>query len=153
MRASPISGLTSAEPRLLTLLGMKNAEANDPSAEEVILRVRNRLMEYLEVVVHFREVHPPWDLNEQLEQWQDWVPLQRPFGLEAFPEPVFSLEERTALLTVDAAWEALCDATPTPIRDEPAALRLAEWTSFVEVAETALRVLQIRGRFQEGAGS
>lgn len=96
---------------------MNTPDKRGPSSEEVEHRIRNRLIQYLESVAYFNEDRAPWDLHEQLEQWQDWVPLERPLGSDVFPDPVYNLDERSALLAVDVAWEAMCDATPARIRD------------------------------------
>lgn len=131
---------------------MNTLGESGPSPEQLALRIRSRLIQYLESVVAYRVEHPPWDLNEQLEQWQDWVPVQRPLVPEGFPQPAYTPDEQSALLAVDAAWEALCDATPGRIRDESAVFTLAEWTRFVESSKNALGILQIRGPFYEEQG-
>ena len=128
------------------------APHGNPSPEEVRHRIRNRLIQYLESLVRYEEEPPPWDLNEQLEQWQDWVPWQRPFSYEDLPDPIYSSYERSALLIVDSAWNALCDATPSPIHDDAAALRMAEWAAFHQAASHALRTMMVRGPFYDKEG-
>lgn len=116
----------------------------EPSPQVIEQRVRNRLIEWLEMLVTY-EVEPAcFDLNAVLNQWEDWNPSP-----ETFPEPVYTPSESEKLKLVAAAWEVLCDATEKRISDEKATLVKPEWKSLVCAGHTALAELQVRGRLSE----
>jgi hypothetical protein len=118
-----------------------------PSALVVSQRIRNRVIEYLESVVSYQPDPPAFDLNELLNQWNDWVPDQ--VTLAAFPNPTYSAREAELLVAVGVEWNDLCDVTPKTISDEVAVLHLPGWQKFCAAAQYALLELKVRGRLSE----
>ncbi|WP_148713725.1 hypothetical protein [Chitinolyticbacter meiyuanensis] len=90
---------------------------------------------------------PPFDLNEVLELWADLVADDA--DPSSFPEPVYTLQERAALLDVHQAWLQFCEATPTFITDDLAARALPEWGVLLACTRTARATLESRGRLPE----
>ncbi|MGR8933380.1 MAG: hypothetical protein ACU837_03210 [Gammaproteobacteria bacterium] len=119
----------------------------NPSIRIVEQRIRNRLFEYLEMVVEFQDEHPPFDMNEALNQWEDWV--MRPVPADAWEPPTYTLQEAHCLRQVDAAWEALCDATPRTIVDERSVLETPEWSAFAAASAAGLHEMRKRGKLPE----
>jgi len=103
--------------------------------------VRNRLIEYLEMIVDCERDPPPWDLNETLNQWEDWNPPGARFEV-----PPYTGREGQLLDDVALAWGRLCDATPEVIFD---LFRSPEWAAFTVAARHALSALNERGRLSE----
>jgi hypothetical protein len=118
-----------------------------PSGAVVQQRIRNRLLEYLEMVVEFERYHPPFDLDEVFNQWEDWV--RRPIETGTWPSPTYTLKEAELLRKVDAAWDALCNVYLQTPEDEKAVLRKPEWGSFVESADAGIREMRKRGKLSE----
>ena len=106
-------------------------------------RVRNRLIEYLTMIVFYETQPPPFDLNEALNQWEDWVTA--PASSSHFPSPVYTSTERDLLVLVGNEWESFCNATPKIIRDEHVELQRAEWVRLQSAARAALIELRRRG--------
>jgi hypothetical protein len=118
--------------------------ATEPPAQVIEQRVRNRLIEWLEMLVAY-EVDPPlFDLNEVLNQWEDWNPRNC-----TYPAPVYSPNEAEKLSLVSIAWSAFCDATQNPVCSEPGELLKPEWAKLVSTGQAALLELQLRGRLSE----
>lgn len=110
-------------------------------------RIRNRLFEYLEIVVASESSSPSCGLNELISQWEDWI--LHPLSAESFQPPTFTAEESKALRKVDSAWNAFCKVTPKIIVDESATICLPEWITFVTMSRLALDVLKVRGKLPE----
>jgi hypothetical protein len=122
-------------------------EEHQPSPRIIQQRIRNRIFEYLEMVVEFESDHPPWDLNELVNQWEDWV--RRPCSVDTWPPPTYTCEEVAILMKMDSAWDSFCEATPGNIVDESAALRNPAWSNLVCAAAAALNELRKRGKLSE----
>jgi hypothetical protein len=110
-------------------------------------RVRNRIIEWLEVVAAYQVDPPPYDLNEILNQWQDWNAT--PASVERYPQPVYTHEEARSLVSVGVAWSEFCEATPNRIVHEGEHLSKPEWAKLVAASNGALSVLCLRGRLSE----
>lgn len=121
----------------------------NPSRQVVEQRIRNRIIEYLEMLCRYHLDPPPWDLNETVNQWEDWV--QSPAGADQFKSPTYSPTERKLLLEVDRALSAFCGVTPTAICDGDMALQGPEWTALIAAAGRALQEFSLRGRLSEDA--
>jgi hypothetical protein len=123
------------------------------SSEKLVLhRVRNRIMEYLETASSF-EAQRLYQMkvavsvpNEMVNQWEDWVPDPSD---DAFKSPVFSKEEREALLSFHQTWVGVAESLPSSLPPLDETLRLPQWHRFRVSAEAALRVLAKRGRLPE----
>jgi hypothetical protein len=115
-----------------------------PSPLVIEQRIRNRLMEWLEMVVSYQADPPPFDLNEVLNQWEDWSA-----PCTSYPAPTYTSGEAEKLLLVAYAWQKFCDATPDAIADEGEAFGTAEWSALVLACQGALAALQLRGRLSD----
>jgi hypothetical protein len=111
------------------------------------LRVRNRLLEYLDDVVSYQSSPEPPDINELLNQWEDWVP--QPISQQPFLTPPYSQREAEKLKAVNAAWNRLCEATPTNIVSGKLVQSQPEWLAFSTAASVALSELNLRGPLPE----
>ena len=125
-----------------------------PSPNLVAQRIRNRVIEYLELAASMqaqreyqRSAPSVCVPHEVINQWQDWVP-QDP--RTARPLAVYDQREVRALRQVQAAWEAAADALPEhPTLDD--AQHLTQWAHLAVVAGEALAVFAVRGRLPEEA--
>jgi hypothetical protein len=114
-------------------------------------RIRNRIIEWLEMMVVYQVNPPSYDLNEVLNQWEDWN--SSPASVEMYPPPVYTHEEATCLMSVGVAWSELCDATPNLIVHEVEQFSKPEWAKLVAASNEALRVLSLRRKFSEESES
>lgn len=87
-------------------------------------RIRSRLIELLGSFVAFSQEQGTTDLNELLNEWEDWVGIEHPIQQKDFDGPVYTAVEYEVLLSVDKAWERFCKVTPQTITDTKAALQL-----------------------------
>ena len=114
------------------------------SRKVVEQRVRNRLIEWLEVLTSYEADPPPFDLNELINQWDDWSLRESSYAAD-----VYSATEVEHLSLVAAALEAFCKATPPSISMEADELVKPEWTKLVLAGRSALGELHLRGRLSE----
>ena len=125
-----------------------------PSARLVEQRMRNRLMEYLDLAASYEEqqayeaavpmVHVPYEV---INKWEDSFPNGLERGLEQ--SSVYPAQEADALQRVRHAWEAAAQAIPDdypPLRDAQA---LPQWEQLREAAASALAVFEQTGRLSE----
>lgn len=110
-------------------------------------RVRNRIIEWLEMVVVYDVDPPPFDLNEVVNQWYDWNEDQA--SMSCYPSPTYTEQEASSLALVASAMNSFCEATPKAIASETLACALPEWYRLVSAARQALKELQARGRLAE----
>jgi len=109
--------------------------------------VRNRVIEYLQMLCAHEADPPPWDLNETLNQWEDWTS-----GDDQFPVPPYTEHERQLLKNAHVAWDRFCGVAPANIVDQEAAMLRPEWENLMRAAESALGELLRRGVQSENAG-
>jgi hypothetical protein len=107
-------------------------------------RNRNRLIEWLEMLVTYETDPPPFDLNEVLNQWGDWY-----FPNHSYTAPTYTEGEAIKLLRVAHAFEGFCSATPNTISNEREALGTSEWTTLVLACQVALPEFYRRGKLSE----
>lgn len=98
---------------------MMNTNYVRPSEQVLLQRVRNQLIDYLEVASSFAEqrryqtkspqLHAP---TEIIEQWADWV---GPDWQEGFKAPVFSADELRVIGQFQTIWTALKSRMPEPM--------------------------------------
>jgi hypothetical protein len=117
-------------------------------------RIRNRMIEYLELAASAEEqreyerrtpiaVIP----NEVINQWEDIVNAD---DWDWYSEPVFSAEESEAIRSFHAVWLAVIDETPEPMPYTiDALIGTSAWNRLMVAARDTLRVLSLRGRFDE----
>lgn len=119
-------------------------------------RIRNRIIEYLEVAAsadeqrdYERRVPMAQVPNEMINQWEDWVNGD---DLDWYSPPVFSEDERQALRNFQSIWLTVANETPDPM---PHSIELLLgtpiWARLMDGAQTALATFEMRGRFDEDA--
>lgn len=129
-------------------------DAEQPSARLVEQRIRNRVIEYLELAASFEEqqryernVPIAYVPGEVINQWEDNFPrgLQRDLA----QTDVFSPDEVAALREVEPTWVAACRAMPDDYPTLPAVQALPAWQALRGAASSALAVFERRGRLSE----
>lgn len=136
---------------------MTNSESGTeapPSGRVVDQRIRNRIIEYLEVAESFEVqrkyerdvpiVHVPYEV---INQWEDWVardPRQDP----DMPG-IYTSEEVEALCHYQAVWEAATTAVPDDYPALEMVQALPEWENLRSAAKSALGVFKKRGKLPE----
>jgi hypothetical protein len=113
----------------------------------VLQRIRNRVFEYFQCVVEYRDDPGVWDLNELINSWETNV--EDPFSPSEFEPPAFAPAEVAAMATTHQAWLAFSDRTPTKIKDEAAAFAIPEWDALVAACVEAIKVFERRGKLPE----
>jgi hypothetical protein len=126
----------------------------EPSARLVAQRVRNRIIEYLELASsfeaqrHYRKrapiAHVP---NEVINQWEDWVPTP-PKNAE-WDDVVYSADELEAIEAFHSTWDRVATAMPNELRTLEQVQSLAGWTELRDAATAASAVFDRRKRFPE----
>ncbi|MCP4961419.1 MAG: hypothetical protein GY925_19410 [Actinomycetia bacterium] len=126
----------------------------EPSPRLVAQRVRNRIIEYLELAssfeaqVTYREhapiAHVP---NEVINQWEDWVPTP-PRNAE-WDNVVYSADELEAIDAFHSTWDRVAAALPNELQTLEQVQSLVEWVELREAAAGANAVFNRRGRFPE----
>lgn len=98
---------------------MTNTTNARPSEQILLQRVRNQLIDYLEVASSFAEQRRYQAKSPQLhvaleiiEQWADWV---GPDWRESFTAPVFCADELQAIESFQSIWSALRSRLPQPL--------------------------------------
>lgn len=124
----------------------------EPTQQVVLQRVRNRIIEYLELAGSFADQReyqaraPVNVANEVINRWEDWVRGPRD---PAFVAPVFSAAEQDAVAQFHYIWNAVADSTPDPLPDLEALFDTDEWQRLRDAALVALRVFLTRGKLPE----
>lgn len=126
---------------------------DQPSSRVVEQRIRNRVIEHLDVVASYSEqdeyarVAPVYIPYELINQWEDWV-LADP-RTDSSVLKVYSEAEREALGAVQHAWKAAADALPNDYPSLESAQAMPEWAAWRDAAASALKVFSARGRMSE----
>jgi hypothetical protein len=125
-----------------------------PSKIILSQRVRNRIIEYLQVASSFQDqleyqIAVPYVSvpGEMIEQWADWIAHDDP--LKDCDDPVFSAEERQAILQFHKAWNKVCDRTPRQLPSLVVLFSDPMWEELRKAAAEALSVFIKRGKFPE----
>jgi hypothetical protein len=130
---------------------MTTSARSEVSRQLALQRVRNRIIEYLELASslaaqrRYQATAPVSVPNEVVNQWEDWV-LDPAFGWEP---PVFSREEGAAIATFHQVWDEVARATPNPLPPLEETVLLPDWEKLRSAAESAARVFAYRGRLPE----
>jgi hypothetical protein len=128
-----------------------SAEDHIPAAIEA--RIRNRIIEYLELAASFEAqvayqarapVHVP---HEVINQCRDWVPEDPAERFSA--SPAFSYDELAAVTAYDALWNEVAAETPDPLPALSELQSSAAWRRLRDGARRALAVFAARGRLPE----
>jgi hypothetical protein len=133
---------------------MTTADDN-PSRRVVGQRVRNRVIEYLELAssfddqLEYERVAPDFVPipEEIIEQWNDWVPGD-PRQQTVFAD-VYSDAEVLAIKSFHETWQHVVDHTPSPMPPLRQTMALPEWNELREAASQALALFEQRGRMPE----
>jgi hypothetical protein len=133
----------------------KNGAEREPSRRLVEQRIRNRVIEYFELVGRSQsqrdyEASAPAFVNvpyEIINQWEDWVPEdpRRPEVLSA----VYSPDEVQVLGHYHGVWEIAADAVPDDYPSLAAVQALPQWEHLTEAAASAGNVFARRGKLPE----
>jgi hypothetical protein len=124
------------------------------SRQLVHQRIRNRIIEYLEIAAsteeqrdYERRVPIAQVPNEMINMWEDVVHAD---NWDWYSRPVFSIEESEAIRAFHDVWLAVADETPEPM---PHTIELLigtpAWNRLMVAARDTLQVLSLRGRFDE----
>jgi len=130
---------------------MPASPIHSPTKQVVLQRIRNRIIECLELTASFEaqrdyQASVPVSVpNEVINQWEDWYPGDD----RALSEPVFTAEERAALDAFHRVWTDTAASAPDPLPPLDEAQQLPEWTRLRDAAHTAAAVLMRRGRLSE----
>ncbi|MBC3875968.1 hypothetical protein [Undibacterium flavidum] len=124
-----------------------------PSERTLLQRVRNQLIDYLEIAASFQaqqdfQTQAPQThvATEVLEQWADWV---SPNWQEELKAPTFSEQERSAITEFQTIWQGTHN---TLVRPLPALeyIQLAPaWQQLRVAAEDCLLVFMLRGKLSD----
>jgi hypothetical protein len=116
-------------------------------------RIRNRIIEYLELASSFDEqaeyqsaapnIHVP---SEVLNQWADWVSGD---WREYIAAPVFTSDEIEAVARFHDVWSGVCDATPDDLPDLQDLVGTMPWRQLAAAASSALAAFHPNGRSPE----
>jgi hypothetical protein len=121
----------------------------EPSGQVVRQRIRNRIVEYLELASSCDaqrayqtavQVSVP---NEVINQWEDWVPGPTD---RAFAPPVFSPAEQEAIASFHEVWEEVATTTQSPLPQLEEVLALPAWERLRGAAAAALQIFMARGK-------
>ncbi len=123
-----------------------------PARRIVDQRIRNRIIEYLELASSFDaqrayQARAPVSVpSELINQWEDWVSDP---NSPVFARPPFSAAEREAILSFHCVWDSVASATPDPLPPLEQTLQLPQWSELRRAAERALCVFTVQGRLPE----
>lgn len=129
-------------------------DPDEPSRRVVEQRVRNRIIEYLELASSFdaqqqyeRDVpiaHIPYEV---INQWEDWVHKDPREGRDL--SDVYDGAEVESMCQFHAAWEDAASAVPDNYPPLSEVQALPEWERLRETARSALSVFMMRGKMPE----
>lgn len=132
---------------------LRTPRSSVPEQPVGLRRVRNRIMEYLELASSFeaqrqlQAAAPGMSAaDEVLNQWEDWV---TPDWKQHFTEPVFSAEERNGIAQFACVWGEIADGAPHPLPRLETLFATPNWQSLQRAAATLLAVFLLRGRSDE----
>lgn len=143
--------------RLATEAPAPSLRSRDGASDRLIAqRVRNRVMEYLELASSFAaqreyrdrvpQINMPFEI---INKWEDWTSRDAEGNLLILP--VYSTDEADQLRLVQVAWQRAADS----IQDYPSWPTLEEaqgaagWEELRVAASMALTVFERRGRFSD----
>ena len=133
---------------------MASGEHGKPSVRLVEQRIRNRVIEYLEVAASFEE-QQQYECNvpiayvprEVINMWGDNFPSGLERDLPRFR--VFLAGEVAALRTFEPVWDAANRAMPDGFPTLATVQALPAWAVLRDAALAALAVFEQRGRLPE----
>jgi hypothetical protein len=138
----------------LSLTQRPTRDPDKPSRRVVEQRVRNRIIEYLELASSFeaqlqyeRDVpiaHIPYEV---INQWEDWVHKDPREDRDL--SDVYDGAEVEAMCLFHAAWEAAASAVPNSYPPLSEVQALTEWDRLRKAARSAVSVFMRRGKMSE----
>jgi hypothetical protein len=132
---------------------MMSPDDNDVSSQLALQRVRNRILEYLELAssrdaqLAYQASAPVSVVNELFNQWDDWF-RGDPSSLV---DPVFTEDERSALTRFHFALNEAAELVPQTVPDLAIFQALPAWLIIRRAATEALCAFAQRGRMSEDA--
>jgi hypothetical protein len=118
-----------------------------PSQQLVLQRVRNRIIEYLETTSSLERQRVPHVVpGETINSWEDSV--LEPW-LKQYVPPVFSDDERQAILSFHRTWDAVSAGLAWSQTNFDELAGNPEWERLRTAAASALAVFQRRGKCSE----
>jgi hypothetical protein len=125
----------------------------EPSKQIILQRIRNRIIESLELISSFEDQREyqsrvPWVYipYEIIHGWADNVNTARP---PHFTPPVFTEAECQAVEQFHLLWEKVKDTIPDNFPPFEQVLAEPYWAEFRDGAIEALRVFSARGKLSE----
>lgn len=125
-----------------------------PSDRVIAQRIRNRVIECLEVAASFEKqveyalavpyVNVPYEV---INGYEDWVSADPRTNSDI--SPVYSSAEADVLGTFHDAWNVAADALSDDFPSVAEAQSMPEWVSLRTAAQAALAVFEQRGRLSE----
>jgi hypothetical protein len=132
---------------------MESPEKTRPTRQVLLQRVRNRIIEYLEVAASFEvqrkyQDHAPNVSvpNEVINQWEDWV---SPTWEAELVEPVFTSDEGGGIKEFYAAWNKAIQQTPNPLPALEVLSQIPAWEALRNAAEKLGETFNRRGKLSE----
>jgi hypothetical protein len=136
-----------------TLESGASRPADQDFARVLLQRVRNRLIEYLEVAASFeaqlafQEQSPDLNVpNEIIQQWSDWV---SPEWANELIAPVFSEDELMAICQFQTIWQAIVEDLVQPLPTLQILQHSPLWEKLRYTAQQTLSIFMTRGRLSE----
>jgi hypothetical protein len=136
-----------------TLESCASRPADQDFARVLLQRVRNRLIEYLEVAASFeaqlafQEQSPDLNVpNEIIQQWSDWV---SPEWANELIAPVFSEDELMAICQFQTIWQAIVEDLVQPLPTLQILQHSPLWEKLRYTAQQTLSIFMTRGRLSE----
>ena len=127
---------------------------NSVSTETLHSRLRNRIIEHLELVssseaqlAYQRSVPIAQVSNELFNGWGDWVANEP--AIDEFIAPIFSPEEQFAVREFNAVLDAVARRTPQNLPYITDFIGTPGWQELSSAASKALVVFQVRGMSPE----
>lgn len=124
---------------------LRNRALSKISDKLLAQRLRNRVIEVLSIYSEDED----WELlgpDEVINQWEDFVDERR---LPLYVEPVFSKQEREALLTFHQLWLQYCESTPRFMPAFEELRKTSEWQHLKHQASILQKVFEQRGKLDE----
>lgn len=125
-----------------------------PSPRLVSQRVRNRIIEYLELASsteaqaeYQRNARQMSVANEVFNQWEDWV-YGDPDSI-AWDREVFTSDELEAMKSFHIAWASAAKATPADLPPLRELQQSSVWVQLCSSAALALEVFERRGKLPD----
>jgi len=127
---------------------------NSVSSETLYRRLRNRIIEHLQLVssakeqLAYQRAAPIAHVSDELfNSWGDWVANER--AIAEFTTPIFSPEEQLAVREFNTALDAVAGRMPRDLPYITEFINTPAWQELNSAASRALAVFQVRGMSPE----